>query len=90
MKYRKERIGELLKEIISKEIAKSPDFDGGLITIMEVLVEDKLDKARVIVQVYPDEIKYAALVRLNRKAKEFEYLILKSTFLKKSPHLVFE
>jgi len=89
MRYRKERLEELLKERLGDAILKDFLHDKGIITILSVQLDGKNENARIHIAVFPDEIKKEILGALNHKAGSFAHQLLKEIRIAKIPHLEF-
>ena len=87
--YRKERMASVMQDLLAREIEKTIDPDGALITVMGVSLDDDLEKATVSVAVYPDEKRDSVVRQLNRRAPQLAYFLLKKMQVRKVPLLEF-
>lgn len=88
--HRKERLESTMEQLLAKEIVKTLEVTNQLITITSVEIDEKLECARVHVQVFPDTDKQAVLDTLERNARQLQHYLLKQIPIKKIPHLEFE
>ncbi len=87
--FRSERVGSVIQEELSKMIIRDIELPGALITIVEVLVEKKLDFARVHVSVIPASQEAAALRKLNMKIGEFQHALNRKMSIRPMPLISF-
>jgi ribosome-binding factor A len=71
--FRSERVGSVIQKELSKMIIRDIELTGGLITIVEVVVDKKMEHARVHVSVIPASVEAHALRVLNMKIGEFQH-----------------
>jgi len=90
MDYRAERMSNLIREELSKIIARELEFDNALVTITEVEVDKKLDTAKVRVSVIPSEKAKDVFVILNLARNSLQTILFRKLNLKPVPRIQFE
>ena len=88
--YRKQRFESIIQELLSKEILRTIESNGEIITITGVEIDEEHDKAIISVSVYPDEHRKDALIKLNAQTPSLAWYLLKKIKVKKIPTLVFK
>lgn len=71
--FRSERVGSVIQQELSKIIVRDIELPGGLVTVVAVIVDKKLEHARVHVSVIPASSEAHALRVLNMKIGEFQH-----------------
>jgi len=79
-----------MQHLLAQEIVRSVQVEGVLITITGVDVDEKEEKTTVRMSVYPDEHRERVLKKLNSKAPDLAWFLLKKMKVKKVPELVFK
>ena len=87
--YRAERINHLIREHISRLIARELEIPGALVTVTEVQTTKKLDHAVIFISVIPSEKAPEALRMLSREAPRLQHILLKKLNIKPLPRIVF-
>ena len=87
--YRKERMASVMRDLLAQEIEKTADPHGALLTIMDVVVDEDLEKAVVTVSVFPDDKKSGLVRTLNKNASTLAFFLLKKMKIRKVPLLEF-
>ncbi len=87
--YRKERMASVMRDLLAQEIEKTVDPHGALLTIMDVVVDEDLEKAVVTVSVFPDDKKSGLVRTLNKNASTLAFFLLKKMKIRKVPLLEF-
>lgn len=87
--FRSERVGSVIQEELSKMIVRDVELPGSLVTIVEVVVEKKLDFARVHVSVIPASQEAMALRKLNMKIGEFQHALNRKMNIRPMPLISF-
>jgi ribosome-binding factor A len=87
--FRSERVGSVIQEELSKMIIRDIELSGGLITIVGVSVDKKLDHAQVHVSVIPASAEAHALRVLNMKIGEFQHALNKKMNIRPMPLISF-
>jgi ribosome-binding factor A len=91
MKYRLERVNEIIRRELSEIVQREVVFSSPLVTIQSAEVAPDLKTCRVYISVIGnDEQKKEAIVRLLDKRKELQFLLMKRITLKYTPQLHFE
>ena len=86
---RKTRVSELIRTELAKLILRDVELSGGIITVMDVDVTDKLDYARVKVSVLPSSKAKEALGLLQGAAGHLQHDLLRKINIKPMPYLQF-
>jgi ribosome-binding factor A len=86
---RKTRVGELIRNELAKLIQRDVELTGGIITVIEVDVTDKLDYARVKFSVLPSSKSKEALGLLQNAAGRLQHDLLRIINIKPMPYLQF-
>jgi ribosome-binding factor A len=87
--FRKERVASVIQEELAKMIVRDIELTGGLITVVEVAVDEKLEHARVSVSVIPTSLEPVALRRLNMKIGEFQHQLNRKMGIRPMPLISF-
>jgi ribosome-binding factor A len=90
MKYRKERLSNLLREELSKIIARELDFDGVLVTITDVEISRDADFADVKFSVLPSEKAKEAIKVFKENAGQLQHLLIRKLSMRSIPYIRFE
>ena len=90
MEYRNERLSHLFRDKLSRFIQEEIELDDVMITVTEVEVSQKKDRAKVLVSVLPNEYEKPVIKELERLAKRFSYQLMKQTRIRLAPQLVFK
>lgn len=90
MDYRNERMGNLVREELSKIIARELEFENALVTITEVEVDKKLDTAKVRVSVIPSEKAKEVFKILDLARNNLQTILFRKLNLKPVPRIQFE
>ncbi|MDO8664805.1 MAG: 30S ribosome-binding factor RbfA [Candidatus Liptonbacteria bacterium] len=90
MDYRNERMGNLIREELSKIIVRELEFENALVTITEVEVDKKLDKAKVMVSVIPSEKAKEVFKILDIARNSLQTILFRKLNLKPVPRIQFE
>ncbi len=86
---RKTRVSELIRTELAKLILRDVELNGGIITVMEADVTDKLDYARIKVSVLPSSKAKEALGLLQGAAGHLQHDLLRKINIKPMPYLQF-
>jgi ribosome-binding factor A len=87
--FRSERAGSVIQQELSKMIIRDIELAGGLITIVEVVVDKKMEHARVHVSVIPASSEAHALRVLNMKIGEFQHALNRKMGIRPMPLISF-
>jgi ribosome-binding factor A len=88
--FRSQRVESLIKDQLGLIIGRELEFNGALVTIMEVDVDKKMERAKIRVSVIPSSAEAAALHELERNAGQLQHLLLKKINIKPMPRIMFE
>lgn len=88
--YRSERVSSLIQSELGKILLKEIELPGALLTITEVDVSRKLDRAAVKVSVLPSEKAESALAELKKKTGYLQHLLMVRINIKPMPQIAFE
>jgi ribosome-binding factor A len=86
---RKTRVAELIRTELAKLVLRDIELSGGIITIMDVEVTDKLDYARVKFSALPSSKAKEALGLLQNAAGRLQHDLLRKINIKPMPYLQF-
>ncbi len=90
MKYRKERLSNLLEEELSKIIIRELEFDGALVTITGVEISQDADFADVKFSVLPStKVKEVSKV-FKENAGHLQHLLIRKLSMRSIPYIRFE
>lgn len=87
--FRSERVGSVIQEELSKMIIRDIELPGGLVTIVLVHVDQKLEHARVHVSVIPAAMEEKAFRALNMKIGEFQHQLNRKMGIRPMPLISF-
>jgi ribosome-binding factor A len=87
--FRRERVSSLIKERFGLLLERSVEVPGALITVTDVRVSSRLERAEVLVSVYPSDKSDFALAELRRRAGEFQFQLLRDINIRPMPRLSF-
>lgn len=87
--FRPERVGSVIQEELSKMIIRDIELPGGLITVVGVLVDKKLEHAHAHVSVFPESLRATALRALNMKIGEFQHALNRKMSIRPMPLISF-
>lgn len=88
--FRKERIGSLIQEELSKILLREVEVPGALISITEAEVMKKLNHAKVKVSVLPSEKGEKVMKQLTARAGHFQHELNRTMNIRPMPQIVFE
>jgi ribosome-binding factor A len=90
MNHRPLRVANLIRDELSAILVREMEFGGALATITEVVIDDKMDMARVRVSVLPAN-KDEEVFRSLRKAQGFlQHVLSKKLNIRPMPFIRFE
>lgn len=90
MKHRPERVVNLIKEELSKLIARELEFPDYLTTITSVEIDKKFSRAIVNFSALPSDKFEQALKILEGSRRHLQYLLMKKINIKPMPEIVFK
>lgn len=88
--FRSERVSSLIREELSKIIIREMEFGKALVTITEVVVDKKMEGAKVMLSVIPSEDDAAVLQELAKSVGHLQHLLMKKINIKPMPRIAFE
>lgn len=88
--FRKERIGSLIQEELSKFLLREVEVPGALISITGVEVTKKIDHAKVNISVLPSEKAEMAMKHLTARAGHFQHELNRTMNIRPMPRIAFE
>lgn len=90
--FRAQRVQKLIREELSWIIAREVDFPDphALITVTEVAVDKKMDRATARVSVIPSASAAGALAELEKRTGKLQHLLMKKINIKPMPRISFE
>lgn len=86
--YRKERVGELIREELSRMFARDMEF-GAFVTIVSVEVSEKLEMAKVRMSVLPEEKAKEVYDLLQKEKPHLQFKLSRKLNIKPMPRLEF-
>ena len=89
MNYRDLRVGGLIRNELGKIILKEFEFPGVLLTITDVVVDKKLEGARVEVGILPAGKAEETIRTLAKSQGRLQHLLLKKINIKPMPRIRF-
>jgi ribosome-binding factor A len=87
--FRSERAGSVIQIELSKMIIRDIELSGGLITVVEVSVDKKMEHARAHISVIPESLEAVALRKLNMKIGEFQHALNRKMGIRPMPLISF-
>ena len=88
--FRSQRVSSLIREKLAWIIEREIEVSGGLITITEVQVDKKLERAKVKISILPKEKEAESLKLLSRLIGELQHLLFKEINIRPMPRIYFE
>jgi len=90
MRYRIERLNELIKQVLGRIILEEEDFGPGvLVTIMKVETSDDILHSDVFISVFPTEKGEGALERLTRHVFPLQQMLNRKLQMRPVPKIRF-
>ncbi len=89
MKFRPERISNLIREELSKLIVRELEFGGALVTLTDVEVNKKMEYAKVGVTVFPSSSADEVIAELKKQQGELQYKLLRILNIRPMPRIDF-
>ncbi|HUX35823.1 MAG TPA: ribosome-binding factor A [Candidatus Paceibacterota bacterium] len=90
MKFRDQRAGQLIRDELSKIIARDVEINGALMTITEVDVDKKLETAKVRISVLPPSKAKEVFDLLNKNHFTLQNTLFKKLNMRPTPMIRFE
>ncbi len=88
--YRNLKMASLIREVLNELFLKDFDFNGALVTIADVEIDDKLETARVKLAILPFEKGPEAYKMVEDRRRELQYKLVRKMNVKPIPRLKFE
>lgn len=88
--YRHQRVSSLIRQELNNLILKNLEFLDTLVTITDVDVSAKLERAEVKISVLPGEQAAAVLKILEKNRGRLQHLLLKRINIRPMPRISFE
>ncbi len=88
--FRNLKVASVIQEELSAIFSREFDFQGALVTILSVAVDEKFEEARVRIGILPFEKELEAYTIVEGRRKELEHKLLRKLNIKPLPHLKFE
>jgi ribosome-binding factor A len=87
--FRSDRVSEVIRRELAKIILREVEFEDALVTITEVLVDKKLEHAKVMVSVIPSASGPASLETLQKATGYLQHLLIKKMNIRPMPRIAF-
>lgn len=87
--FRSERVQKTIREELAKIVAREVEFPDALVTLTEVEVDKKMDRARVNVSVIPSDRGEETLASLEKRAGYLQHLLNEKMNIKPMPRIMF-
>lgn len=88
--HRPQRVASLIREKLSAIFLREAEFNGAMVTIIDVAVDDRLIKATVKIGVYPSIKGPDVLMALFSQRNKLQFLLSRKINIKPMPSLVFQ
>ncbi|MDD5547726.1 MAG: 30S ribosome-binding factor RbfA [Candidatus Pacebacteria bacterium] len=88
--FRNQRVGSLIRDELSKIILKELEFNGALMTITDVEVNDDLENAVVNFSVIPMNKSERVLSVLNKFRSRLQFMLHRKIEIRPMPQIVFK
>ncbi len=88
--FRNLKMASVIQEELNVIFSREFNFNGALVTILSVAVDEKFEEAMVQIGVLPFEKELDAYTMIENRRKELEHKLLKKLNIKPLPHLKFE
>lgn len=89
-RYRNLKISSVIEEELGKLLEREFDFDGALVTIVDVFVDTDLLQACVKLGIIPVEKGPETFFKIEKRKKELQHELLRKLNIKPMPRLRFE
>jgi ribosome-binding factor A len=87
--FRSERAASVIQEELARMIVRDVEFPGGLITIVGVQVDKKMEHARVQVSIIPESAAPRGLRALNMRIGVFQHALNRKMGIRPMPMISF-
>lgn len=88
--YRNLKVSSLIQEKLSEILVREFNFEGALVTIVGVEVDEKLDKAFVKLSILPFQKGPEVFTIIDKSRRALEHKLLRIMNIKPMPRLVFK
>ncbi len=88
--FRNLKMASVIQEELSRLFVREFNFNGALVTILDVAVDEKFEEARVKLGIIPFEKELEAYTIVEVRKRELEHELLKKLNVKPMPRLKFE
>ncbi len=88
--HRNLRIGNLIQEELSKLLLEECNFEGALVTIIEVKVDEDLALATIKLGILPERRAAEVLLRIEKVRKELQFKLGRTMSIRPMPQIRFE
>jgi ribosome-binding factor A len=88
--YRNLKIGSLIQEKLGELFVRDFNFEGALVTIVGVEVDEKLERAFVKLSIFPLHKGPEMFTMIDNRRRELEHKLLRKMNIKPMPRLVFK
>ena len=90
MNFRNLRVGKLIRDQISQIILRELEFTGALVTVTNVVVDEKLDHAKIQVSILPPDAEPKTLKILHAAESKLQHLLNHKLNIRPMPRIQFE
>lgn len=90
MKYRPLRLANLIRDELGAILLRDFEFPGALVTVTEVNIDSKLERALVKVSVIPSEKVEQALLKLTHARNTLQRALVRKVNVKPMPLIEFQ
>lgn len=88
--FRNLKMASVIQEELGAIFAREFDFNGALVTILSIEVDEKFEEARVRIGILPFEKELEVYTIVEGRRRELEHELLRKLNIKPLPHLKFE
>ena len=87
--YRNLKIGSLIQHELGEMLIREFDFNGALVTIVGIQVDDKLESAFIKLSILPFQKGLEVFTMIESRKRELQGKLLRKMNIKPMPRLVF-
>ena len=88
--FRNSKLASLVQETLNTILLKEFNFNGAIVTVLNVLVSKDNLKATVQIGIIPDQKELEVFKILKEREREIRHKLLRQTRLRHVPRLLFE
>ena len=88
--FRNLKMASVIQEELGKLFARELNFNGALVTILDVTVDEKLEEARVKLGIIPFEKELEIYTMMEGRRRGLEHALVRKLNVKPMPRLKFE